>query len=65
MSLSILPPRPALSDYSGVVVQFDENHRTAPVLVLSVSAYGLPESPCCLGLCNRVGTALRHQEGFL
>lgn len=65
MSLSILPPRPAMSDYSGVDVQSDANHRTASVLVLSVSAIGLPVSPRCCGFSGRVGAALRHQEGRL
>lgn len=65
MPLSILPPCPALSDYSGVVVQSDANHCTAPVLVLSVSVSGLPVSPRCWAFSGRVGAALRHQEGRL
>lgn len=65
MSLSILPPRPALSDYSGVVVQSDANHRTAPGLVLHASAFELPVSPRCCGFSGRVGAALWHEEGRL
>lgn len=65
MSLPILPPRPALSDYSGAIAQSDGYSNAAPVLVLPSSAFSVPESQRCRELNEPVSVVLGHQEGLL
>lgn len=65
MSLPILPPRPALSDYLGAIAQSDGYSNAAPVLVLPSSAFSVPESRRCRELNEPVSVVLGHQEGLL
>jgi hypothetical protein len=65
MSLPILPPRPALSDYFGSIAQSDGYSNAAPVLVLPSSAFSVPGSRRCRELNEPASVVLSHQEGLL